>query len=140
MCMYVNECEKTRRLFRGVRCWKVVMYNPFSGKYISPHNGIVRYEVGKVSVMGRFRKIGVERDESGDYVVNDGLHTYADLYDARIAADSMNGCLTQSGKYVGIKFEVMECRIPAFSRFIKGRDLLKRVNYVSDRIKVIKIV
>lgn len=117
------------------------MWCPWKGGYISPYNGMVLYEVGKISRILGFQRMGIDRDAAGNFVVNVGLHTYADKHDACVAARAMNedDFLTSSEKSAGLRYDVMECRIPVFSRFISGRDLSECVNYVSDRLKVIKM-
>ncbi len=131
MCMYVKNTAKIRRTFKSIPCWKAVEIS--EDGYMSPYAGNrIIYRVGKTAKMGIRETLLIYKNGTC-CKVESGLHTFCDI----------NAALTEAawlGSVTYRKFTVLECRIPKFARFVKGIDSRGNNNYVSDRLKVIRII
>lgn len=139
MCLYVDRnTAKIRRSIKRRVCWKVVRRD--SSVYYSPFHG-VRYDVGDTVRIGIFEPIVIQPNvgigiASGK--VGYGLHTYVNKADAVRVCKRMNNEMKPIYGYS--HFEVLECCIPFFARFIEGVGGDSLANYVSSRLKVIKVI
>lgn len=79
MWIIVEEGARARRSFRRVRCWKVVEWDFNRGVWTGPYYAFDSYVEGDV-----VRSDGRVKVEFG--MVRQGLHTYADKYDALMGA------------------------------------------------------
>ena len=126
MCMFVENTIKIRRAFRRITCWKIVGWDNENRIWTGPHYGTDSYVEGKI--LKSDKNISVL-----DCKVTHGLHTYADEAEARIKLRYLNKL--HIGGYCLVK-----CKIPMFSRFIKGIGENGMCCYVSEKLKVIKFV
>lgn len=138
MCLIVDSGSKIRRVFRKVRCWKV-LYRENCGTFWAPYYSEYEYCLGK---MARLRKASGIRIKpystcGGTYwknCVDIGLHSFVYESDAIEERNRLNSLSGYNGAYV-----VVTCHIPLFSRFISGMNETYKPCYVSDRLFVEKL-
>ena len=126
MCMYVNGGAKIRRAFRRITCWKILEWDNENCIWTGPFYKYDSYVEGKM--LKSDERIGLLCG-----MVRHGLHTYADESVTRIKLRYWNK------HHIG-EYRLVKCKIPMFSRFIKGIGEDGMSCYVSEKLKVVKFV
>lgn len=124
--MFVGINVKIRRAFQRITCWKVVEWDNEHCEWTGPYYKTDSYVEGKM--LKSNKNISVF-----DCKVTHGLHTYVDESDARIMLRYLNKVYMREHRLV-------KCKIPMFSRFIKGIGENRMCCYVSEKLKVVKFV
>ena len=125
--MFVNGGAKIRRTFRKIQCWKVVVWDNEHSIWTGPFYKGDSYVEGKM--LKSDKRIEVENN-----LVDHGLHTYADEFDAR-------NCLKIMSRYRLGRYRLVCCEIPRFCRYIEGGKPSNGERcYVSEKLRVVKFV
>ena len=125
MCLITRQKESCKAE-EGIVCWKIVEWDNEHCEWTGLYYKTDSYEEGEI--LKSDKSISVF-----DCKVTHGLHTYADETEARIRLRYFNKAY--NGEYCLVK-----CKIPMFSRFVKGIGENGLCCYVSERLKVVKFV